>query len=451
MLNISNNSISESFRQDKYASLRHVNGLVSGRRFKRILLSLFGGSAIFLFLPWTQNIQANGELTTLKPGQRPQTIHSIISGRIEKWYVIEGDFVEKGDTVLFISDMNDQFFDPDLLSRTENQIKSKESTIKAYQAKSKAIESQIEALKQNLSLKIEQAENKLRQAELKVKSDSIDFAAAKTNYTVAESQYKRLKALYEKGLRSLTELENRKNRFQEAQAKLISAENKLLSSQNELLNAQIELTSIGASFRNDIAKAESEKQQALSKIYESEISLTKMKNQLTNFSVRRGMYYITAPQSGYITKAIQAGIGETVKEGTPIISIMPAEYALAVELFVEPIDLPLVEKGQEVRIQFDGWPAIIFSGWPNTSYGTYGGKVYAIDNFISPNGKFRVLVQPDTKDHPWPDALRVGGGTRNMLLLKRVPVWYELWRQINGFPPDFYRSSNQAQPQKKNS
>jgi hypothetical protein len=160
-----------------------------------------------------------------------------------------------------------------------------------------------------------------------------------------------------------------------------------------------------------------------------------------NYSIRNSMYYITAPQDGYITETISGGIGETIKEGDPILTIMPADYDLATTLYVRPIDLPLIEIGQEVRIQFDGWPAIIFSGWPNTSYGTYGGKVFAIDKFISKNGKFRILVAPDPNDHDWPDALRVGGGTNNMLLLKDVPIWYELWRQINGFPPDFYEAS----------
>ena len=89
-------------------------------------------------------------------------------------------------------------------------------------------------------------------------------------------------------------------------------------------------------------------------------------------------------------------------------------------------------------MQFDGWPAIVFSGWPNTSYGTYGGEVFAIDNFISPNGKYRVLVAQDPNDHEWPDALRVGAGASSMTLLNDVPVGYELWRQINAFPPDYY-------------
>jgi hypothetical protein len=70
--------------------------------------------------------------------------------------------------------------------------------------------------------------------------------------------------------------------------------------------------------------------------------------------------------------------------------------------------------------------------------------IYGIDQFISPNGKYRVLIAPDPDDYPWPDALRFGGGTSAMILLKDVPIWYELWRNINGFPPDFYKPIDQS-------
>ena len=443
MLNISSNKINKEFDQNRFESLRHVNSLSSGTVLKRLMIFFLGISIIFMFLPWTQNIRANGAVTTLRPDQRPQTIHTIIGGRIEKWFIQEGDFVNKGDTILFISEIKDEYFDSNLLGRTMEQVKSKEFAVKSYMEKVKSLDNRIDALAQTGKLKLEQTRNKLKQAELKILSDSTDYKAASINYGIAEDQYKRLEKLYNDGLKSLTELENRRNKLQEAQAKMISAENKLLTTRNELINAQVELTSIQAQYRDDIAKAESEKYSAMSRMYDAEAVVTKLQNQHSNYSFRSNLYYITSPQSGYITKAIQVGIGETIKEGASIVSIMPSEYALAVELYVKPIDLPLIEKGQDVRIQFDGWPAIVFSGWPNTSYGTYGGKVFAIDNFISENGKFRVLVKPDTSDYNWPKALRIGGGTNNMMLLKEVSVWYELWRNINGFPPDFYKNEDQ--------
>lgn len=438
MLNISENRIIESIKQSDYKALVRINRMDSGRVFLKLIAWFFGIALVFMFLPWTQNIRAYGSLTTLKPNQRPQTLHSVIDGRIEKWYVQEGESVEKGDTILFISEIRDQFFDPDLLNRTQTQLKAKEASVKFYEEKVEAQKEQIQALEQTVELKFEQAQNKYKQAALKVKSDSIKLEAANTNFQIADRQFKRIESLYEDGLKSLTELENRKLTRQKTVAEQIAAENELLSSRNELINAQVELTSIRAQYREAISKARSELQTALSNLYDAEAAVAKLQNQFTNFNIRSGMYFIKAPQSGYITQTMYTGIGENVKEGSPILTIMPSEYDLVVELYVNPIDLPLVHKGQEVRIQFDGWPAIVFSGWPNTSYGTYGGEVYAIDNYISPNGKFRVLVRPDPEQPEWPQALRVGGGTNNMMLLEDVPVWYELWRKINGFPPNFY-------------
>ena len=446
MLNISNIRVSQNIDRDKFSTLSEVENKRSGKVIIRLLTFIFTITLIMLFIPWTQNIRSHGYVTTLKPDQRPQTIHSIIAGRIEKWFVQEGDYVEKGDTILFISEIKDEYFDPNLLGRTEEQLKSKEMSVNSYMEKVKALDNQIDALSQTARLKLQQAENKLKQSELKVTSDSMDYQASMINFDISKEQYQRMEQLYKDGLKSLTELENRKLTMQKSQASMISAENKLLASKNDVINAQVELISIEAQYRDEIAKAESDKYTALSNMFDAEATVTKLQNQFMNYSVRSGMYYITAPLNGYITKAIQSGIGETIKEGSEIISIMPAQYDLAIEMYVKPINLPLLEKGQHVRVQFDGWPAIIFSGWPNTSYGTYGGEIYAIDNFTSENGLFRVLVSPDTEDHPWPDAIRVGAGANSMVLLKDVPIWYELWRQLNGFPADYYKTTASTKP-----
>jgi adhesin transport system membrane fusion protein len=449
MLNISEKSVSDYIPRERFYALDMVERKRSGRVLINWLGILSVVLLIVLFLPWTQIIQARGYVTALQPDQRPQTIQSIIAGRVEKWFVQEGDFVRKGDTILFISEIKDEYFDPNLLERTQEQIAAKEMSVESYTAKVGALENQIVALRETGVLKLEQARNKLEQAQLKVVADSMDYEAARINYDIAVEQWERMKQLYAEGLKSLTELENRELVMQRAQASMISARNKLLTSRNEVLNARVELSSIQAQYRDDIAKAESEKFTALSNRFDSEATVTKLRNQYMNYSVRTGYYYITAPQDGYITEAIQTGLGETIKEGAEIISIMPASYELAVEMFVRPIDLPLVKKGEHVRIQFDGWPAIVFSGWPNTSVGTYGGVVFAIDNFISDNGGYRILVAPDPEEHPWPDALRVGAGTNNMVLLNTVPVWYELWRQINGFPPDYYEQGIQIEKEVK--
>lgn len=444
MLNISKNSVKGAFDIESYSSFSKLSKPKKNVLLRLIATTLLIGIVI-MFLPWTQNIRAEGYVTALQPNQRPQTIHSIIPGRIEKWFVNEGDQVEKGDTIVFISEVKEEYLDPELLQKTEQQVKAKELTVSSYMEKVKALDSQVDALLSNKKLKIQQAQNKLKQALLKVQSDSIALKAAETDYTIALKQLDRIEGLYKDGIKSLTDVEQKRLKVQETLSKKIGEENKLLTSKNEVLNAEMEMESIDAEYNDKIAKSKSEKFTALSNMYDAEAIVTKLQNQYMNYSIRSGMYYITAPQNGYITKAIKSGIGETIKEGTEIVSIMPADYQLAVNMYVEPIDLPLINKGEPVRIQFDGWPAIVFSGWPNASYGTFTGKVVAIDNFISPNGMYRVLVAPDESEYKWPKEVKVGAGAKTITLLNDVPIWFELWRKLNGFPPNFYSNVEQKQ------
>lgn len=438
--------------EGQYIAMRTIGEARAARRFGRLVAVASFVFLAALFLPWTQNIRARGTLTSLSPDQRPQTIHAVIPGRIEQWYVREGQLVQKGDTILRISEVKQEYFDPQLLDRTGQQIQAKEMTARSYQEKVNSLDSQVDALTLSMRIKLEQAANKIQQGKLKVQSDSIRVIAARTEIKVAKDQLKRGEEQFNEGLISMVELERRRVQEQRANATMIDAENKLLDARNELLNAELDVNGIRNDYRDKLSKAESEKYASLSQMYTTEAEVTKMQVDLASYTVRAGNYIIRAPQSGYITRAVTTGVGELVKEGEDLISIMPARFDLAVELYIRPMDMPLVNLEQKVRFMFDGWPAIVFSGWPNTSYGTFGGKVVAIDNLISTNGKYRILVSPDPDDKPWPTALRVGAGAVGMALLKDVSIWYELWRQLNGFPPDLYEDPagiNGSKPEKK--
>lgn len=438
MLNISQNSVKSRFSGHDLKSYRSVMARSKAHVLRNLIWGLLAVLVAAMLLPWTQNVRSEGHVTTLTPEQRPQTVHALIDGRIQRWFVQEGDQVALGDTLAVIAEINNAYLDPLLISRTEQQLQAKEQTVQAYMSKVTALDQRIDALIQTRRLKLQQAQNKIEQGRLKVTGDSIEWVAAQTNLAIAQRQLDRTESLYKEGLKSLTDLEAKQLSLQKSQAEAVSKESVLLASRNELINAEVELTSISAQYVDDIAKAESEKFSALSALYEAEATVTKIQNDFTNYQIREGMYIIRAPQSGFITEVIRTGIGEAVKGGEPIVTIAPNDIDLAVEMYVEPVDLPLMDVGREVQIQFDGWPAVVFSGWPNTSVGTYSGRVYAIDRVIHKNGKFRLLVAPDENREPWPEALRVGGGASSMILLDDVAVGYELWRQINGFPPNFY-------------
>lgn len=438
MLNISKNKIQDTTPFSGAKSLVTTLPNKESRKRLKILGWMIVVFFLMLFLPWTQNIRSKGMVTALRPDQRPQTIHSIIAGRIEKWYVAEGDFVAAGDTILRISEIKDEYFDPLLLPRTQQQVDAKTSAAASYGEKVGALESQISALEQNNILKLQQARNYLKIAELKVQSDSMELVQAKVNYDIGKYQLDRAEQLLKEGLISVTALEGRRLKFQEVQAKLIGSENKFLSSKNEFITARIDLSAIDNEFRDKVAKAKSDMYTAMSSQFDAEATVTKLENQYSNYAQRSQYRYILAPQNGYIAKAIQVGIGETIKEGAEIVNIVPADAELAVEMYVQPVDLPLIQPGNKVRFIFDGWPAIVFSGWPQLSNGTFGGVVIAIDQFAGPTNQYRVLVTEDPEEEKWPDLLRMGSGAEGIALFNDVPVWYEIWRQLNGFPADYY-------------
>jgi len=408
------------------------------KKIKMLFYAVLSCITIILFLPWTQTVHADGKVTVINPERKPQSIYTRISGRLEKWYVSEGDLVKKGDTIAFVSEVKDEYLDPSLVNRSESQIKSKEQNILSYESKINSIDEQVDALTKSLQLKTEQVRNKLLQGRSKVMADSMEMIASKNNYAVAEEQLKRYEELLKKDVISKTDLENRRVKVQEAGAKMISAENKFAISKNELLNLDIELNSVRQEYNEKLMKAESDKFSTFSNLYDAEAALTKMQGQLANYSIRQDYYYVLAPQDGLIMRTFVQGIGEIVKDGTAICTIVPENNEQSVEVYIDPIDLPLVENGRKIQLQFDGWPAFVFSGWPGVSVGTYAAEVVSIDRNISDNGKFRVLAVNKTEEK-WPQAIKPGGGVEGLLLLNNVPLIYELWRKANGFPPEFYK------------
>jgi len=394
---------------------------------------------VVLWLPWTQNIRAKGSVTTLRQEQRPQELNTIIAGRVIKWHVKEGDYVKEGDTLLQLGEVKIEYLDPQLLNRTQEQIDAKQNSAENYRNKAATAESQVRALLEGKTLKLSSIDNKLGQQQLKIISDSTDLIAVTNELAVYKRQIDAAKLMLDSGSISLTEFEKRKLNFQNGQAKRISAQNKFLQAKQELMNLLIEKNSVEQDYRDKISKAEGEKFASLSNAAGTEAELSKLQNLYANYDARNQLYYVRAPQRGQVIQAKKAGIGEMLKEGEMIVQIVPDQVQYAVEMYVEPMDLPLVAIGQKVRFVFDGFPAIVFSGWPQSSYGTFGGKVAAVETEVSKNGKFRVLVTEDSNEKPWPKQLRMGGGANGIALLKDVRIYYELWRNINGFPPEYYQ------------
>ena len=434
---------------EKYKSFAHIYRQGKSTEIKPWLIGFLLLLAAILFLPWTQNIRSKGSITSLFQEQRPQKIYSPIAGKISKWWVKEGDFVKKGDTLAKITEIKEDYLDPNLVPRTQEQLNAKKSYLEFYAQKVQANQAQITNLKSSKTIKLEQLKNKIAQINQKLVGEKAELEAASNEALLIKDQFDRNRKMFQEGLISQTQFQQRNAAAQNALAKKTIAENKVNQSLQDLRNANMEQGAIEQDYNEKINKAESERLQSLSQIESGKGDVAKLENQVTNYTIRNGMYYIMASQDGQIIRAQKSGIGEIIKDGEELLTVVPTGNKYAVEMFVRPVDLPLLSPGQSVRFIFDGFPAIIFAGgWPDQSFGTFAGKILAVENTINDNGLFRVIVVEDSASKKWPPQIKMGAGAQGIALLNDVPLLYELWRNINGFPADFYQVNKEKKNEK---
>jgi len=429
-----------------FENIYHVHRNSRVKRWFYIIMAL---AVITLFLPWTQNIKTTGTVTTLYQEQRPQLLNSPIPGRITKWHVKNGDFVKKGDTILQLSEIKEDYMDPLLLSRTEDQVEAKKGVRDFYEAKIGTTDAQLDALNSSRELKLQQLKVKIQQLNNKLAAEEAELKAANNELNLSADQYERQQKMYDEGLVSLTQFQQRSVSYQNALAKKTAAENKLAQTRQEVITVNIEQNATVQDYTEKLSKIQGERFTSMGQIESSSGEIAKLENQMSNYKIRQGLYFVLASQDGQIVQLTKSGIGEILKDGESIGSIVPLNVDYAVEIYIKPVDLPLIKPGQRVMCIFDGFPAIVFSGWPNTSYGIFSGKVIAVESNITTNGLFKALVVEEKGKKPWPPQIKIGAGVQGIAILNDVPIWYELWRNINGFPADYYTVKTDKSTQKK--
>lgn len=429
-------------------SLENIYHINKKSNVAKWFLFTFLAFVFIMFLPWTQNIKTQGNVNTLFQEQRPQKLNSPIPGRIIKWYVKNGDVVKKGDTILQISEIKDDYLDPLLVERTQEQVQAKKGVRDYYNAKISTTENQIAAITASKDLKLNQIKIKIAQLQNKLKAEQAELTAVNNELKIAQDQLNRQNKMYEEGLVSLTQLQQRNVSYQNALAKKTSAENKLAQTQQEITAQNIEQNAVIQEYTEKLSKTEGDRFQSMGQVAGSTGDIAKLENQVATYKVRKGLYYILATQDGQITQLTKAGIGEIVKDAETIGIIVPKKIDYIAEIYVKPVDLPLIRENQKVMLTFDGFPAIVFSGWPNSSFGTFSGKIIAIENSISENGLFKAIVAEDKTQKRWPPNMKIGTGASGIAILNDVPIWYEIWRNINGFPPDYYQVNTQKNEKK---
>ena len=402
----------------------------SHRLFYRIVLGTLVVTVAAMFLPWQQFVEGKGEVTAFAPADRPQVVPTTISGRIVEWHVQEGQVVKAGEPLLRIAEVKDDYLNPQTIDRYNEQLSGKSAAVASKREKVRQLTLQVGLLEQNLRLSEQKVRTKVAQYEA-------DVRAAVTDSVTALAQLQRQQALLEQELVRLTDVENARVKYQNSVAKL-------QEKRQALQAARIELDGVAVEYGEKIAKARSDAAATMAEVGEGSADVAKLRQSVSNLEIRNGFYTIRAPQGGTVVRAARAGIGEQLKEGETVVTIMPTYAQQAVALNVKPMDVPLLSVGRKVRLQFDGWPALQFAGWPSVSVGTFGGTVAVIDRVPDNAGQFRVLVVPDSTDEAWPRQLRQGSGVLGWAMLDQVRVGFEIWRRLNGFPPSLRKASDDA-------
>ena len=399
-------------------------GSVRGARIlSRVLTAAFVLLLVgVIFLPWQQFVSGTGRVVAYNPLERAIVIEAPLPGRVAKSHILEGQAVKQGELLFDIVDN-----DPNLLGNLRLQRIEALSRRAAAEERSAAIGRQIEEQERSLRLSIEAARTRL---------DAARYAA-----NTARLQFERIKSLYQdrRGLASEREFELATLERDRTAAELIRAEADLKRAETDGMASINSSMAARESARSDLASAS-----------QAVIGLEIQIEQTT-------MQRVVAPRDGIVFR-VQATEGTFLRAGSALCTIIPETESRMIELWLDGNDMPLVHsreidsegrlrrEGSPVRIQFEGWPAVQFVGWPSVAVGTFGGEVVLVDPTDNGKGQFRVLVSPRPDlverngrmvEQGWPANrwLRQGVRANGWVLLQRVPLWFEIWRQLNGFPP----------------
>lgn len=441
---------------------------------KVLLILLVAGLVLVVVAPWQQTVAGKGNVIAYAPLERQQTVQAAIKGKIIRWGegIFENAHVKEGDLIAEIQDLDANYLDRlkdqlrqanEKVAFARNELQATEKQREAAEEIVRSYERQVDVMISARDSTIAAADEFVKAAVSKYESELQKIVEVEALLAQDEADFNRQSQLFEEKIVSEQKLQQAEQKFKSAKAKVEVAKRNIDAAKSEYegkqkerdakaQEAQAKIDQVRAYLdkaRQDVSKVDSD-------IAKSEKSYTESEKDLIDTEIkvdRQENQLVRAPRSGFILRLMAATEGQLVKEGDPLCVIVPDTAERAVQIWVKGVDAPLVTAGSHVRLQFEGWPAVQFTGWPSTAIGTFGGKVVSVDSTDNGKGEFRVLVLPELleRDSEWPSEqyLRQGVRANGFVLLKTVPLWYEIWRKMNGFPPSLSSPETEGKAAKK--
>lgn len=408
--------------------------------------------------PWQQNVKGTGSVLAYSPDERQQTIEAPIKGMVTRWGdgITENSRVEKGQLIAEIEDL-DETYKSQLARKLEfstlgakaarDRLENYKFVLEAADKMVISYQGKYEAYQRVKEETIAAQDAYVRMAEKKVNAEKQQLLEYNAAIPQLQAEVERLAILLDEGNIALQKYQEVFRKLSESNAKVSRAEAYVESAEAELEGKRRERTAKVEKVQADIESAKAELDKAIGEtskakgeINKAEEELNKATKEIVDAEVnlaRQSRGIVTAPFDGFVVKIKPNFRTAVLKQGDTLCTIVPDTTDRSVQVYVDGNNAPLVEPGRHVRLQFEGWPAVQFAGWPSVAVGTFGGQVTSVDATDNGKGKFRVLIQPDENGEPWPEKrfLRQGVRANAWILLDTVPLWYEIWRQLNGFPP----------------
>jgi adhesin transport system membrane fusion protein len=413
-----------------------------------ILVTIVGFCFSLVSVQWYQSVFGLGKVIVYAPMDRAQAVDAQIPGRIERWYVREGDLVKKGQRLATLRDIDSKFLDPLQVQRTANMLAAYQRKRDLTRQRLQALQTQQSAILEARQAALPAAEQRIAQNQQRLAQNLQSVKLSRQNLQTDRLQMERLTMLEREGLRSRRDYELAEQGLVRSQTELERSELALGVAERDISVSRLDYQRLVANFENDLAKINESILKGQENLAEVEADIAKISIDLSSIQQRRIQQEVIAPRDGRVVRLLTLGEGETTKAGDSLCIVMPAVEDPAVELFITDSDAPLVRQGQRVRIMFDGFPAIPFTAFPWAEIGTFGGTVAVVDAVDDGSGRYRILITPEEhrdKDIPWPSLsenemtpypLRPGTQAQAWIIMdKPVPLYWELWRRLNAFPP----------------
>jgi len=382
-----------------------------------------------LFVPWQQSARGKGKVVAYSPQERQQTVTSPTKGVVidVNDELREGMSIKQGTVVVEIEP-----YAANLQEQLDRQVQDLDSKLVTAQAKAEAYGLNVAAYEAARDAAVSAADEMIEAARAKWDAKRRLVPGYEAKVLQARLDYDRQKSLFEKGLKPEKEIEKLRKDLDVALADLESAQLEAIAAQDDWEAKKDERTQKEREAQAKVDYARAMQQDALGQVATAQ----KEKRDAEIKRAELDRMVITAPRDGTIYRLPVFERGQSIKEGDALFTIVPETTERVVELWVSGNDTPLIQLGNHVRLQFEGWPAVQFAGWPSVAVGTFGGEVAAIDPSDDGKGSFRIQVRPDDASD-WPSAryLRQGVRANGWVMLGRVRLGYEMWRQLNGFPP----------------